>query len=769
MTVDLNTTNPLSFIEWKQYYNNILEASELSNLYNSYLVEWKDNKLTTNTKKDSFVKELYVQFLNSISTDTLDPSTKRFLSQIDTDNNYELELAVHYFTDITKQQLVNIRELRDESKFSNVKNKLKTSKKGIELYIKNYISKLLSIKEFITKETNTKVSDINISKIANSIKINFDNYASDEHLYDIHNLNKNVVTDLGKRVREEAPNIIQLLTINKDGKKLKIQTNNISTPNSLLGMNEYFEDYKRLPSRYFRNEIKELANLKYTIEKNLIEKYIANDLYLITGNREKANIEKIFTRTNPTNNLTQRYGPNLYRDIINRKNTNIYPYQLSYKNTGSTNFYSKGVTFNIQLSSVNSCEYIVPDPNLYESGLKPIGYIKNPETKETIGNLKIKQITPLVFSNKNDRLKNNDLTNNVEFYDNKILRTYGYQSQENSLNYSIAGINKREDTISFWEDKPNQINWKNTDTYPVSVLNIYPEAERLEDLLINNKTGIKLRSDIYGNEFYFIKAAHPKRYAGTSYIPSPGSSSTTECITSAEYYDGLFFSGALCAISAAEYETYGTVWDVTYDSATTQLTGIYDTFIVSDGTTCAGDTEQFNAPMSTASCNDIHTIGLSCGSVSAVSAIECGTFLNHPGNSTDLLEVYFTDTSVPYISVNTSSIFTGTTTTYEASGTNNPTVSSIPLYEHTYETNGEVYVRNVYTQKIQTLNEAMSGILNKHSGSTRLRVLTSSYIQDFDIIEDTLYIQTSAETLTERYKFKDGIFKNNASSKSIIL
>ena len=124
MTVDLNTTNPLSFIEWKQYYNNILEASELSSLYNSYLVEWKDNKLTTNTKKDSFVKELYVQFLNSISTDTLDPSTKRFLSQIDTDNNYELELAVHYFTDIAKQQLVNIRELRDESKFSNVKNKL---------------------------------------------------------------------------------------------------------------------------------------------------------------------------------------------------------------------------------------------------------------------------------------------------------------------------------------------------------------------------------------------------------------------------------------------------------------------------------------------------------------------------------------------------------------------------------------------------------------------------------------------------------------------
>ena len=135
--------------------------------------------------------------------------------------------------------------------------------------------------------------------------------------------------------------------------------------------------------------------------------------------------------------------------------------------------------------------------------------------------------------------KNNDRTNSVNFYNNKIVRNYGYQSQENSLEYTPAGINKREDNISFWEDAEGHIDWRNTDTYPVSVLNIFPESKRLYDLLITYKTGVKLRSDVYCNEFYFIKSVYPKRKAGTSYISEESSSTDTSCTTAAEFYDGL--------------------------------------------------------------------------------------------------------------------------------------------------------------------------------------------------------------------------------------
>ena len=45
MRIDLNTTNPLSFKQWKRYYDDISDASELSILYNNYLIEWKDKKV----------------------------------------------------------------------------------------------------------------------------------------------------------------------------------------------------------------------------------------------------------------------------------------------------------------------------------------------------------------------------------------------------------------------------------------------------------------------------------------------------------------------------------------------------------------------------------------------------------------------------------------------------------------------------------------------------------------------------------------------------
>ena len=41
--INLNTTNPLSFLEWKQYQSNNSNAGELSITYNNYLIEWKEN------------------------------------------------------------------------------------------------------------------------------------------------------------------------------------------------------------------------------------------------------------------------------------------------------------------------------------------------------------------------------------------------------------------------------------------------------------------------------------------------------------------------------------------------------------------------------------------------------------------------------------------------------------------------------------------------------------------------------------------------------
>ena len=775
MTVDLNTTNPLSFIEWKDYYQDIADSSELSIRYNNYLIEWKDRKQTNANDNSDYAKSIYTQFLKNLNLSTLNPNVASFIQRIDIDDIYELELSVHYFVEIIQNQLKNVRDLREEVKFSTTKNKLKTSKLGIQKYIKNFIARLLNNNEFIKEFTDTNIEDINLEKIANNIEINLKNYITDDFIYNIHKVDKDLILNIANKVLKETTHkkddpvkIIQLISINKDGKQLKVRTNNISSPNSSLSINDVYSNYERLPGRYFRGEEKTLSNLIWSHEKDLIEKYLANDLYHISGDKNNAKVEKLFDNTNPTNNLTQRYGPNLYGGSLNIKHTEIFPYQLSFKNTGTTNFYSNGLTFNVNLSTFAGREYVIPNPHKYEPGIKCVGYIKNSATGEVLRNIKRKQRTPLIFKSKNNVYKNDNQGSSIEFYNNKLLRNYGYQSQENSLEYSSTGINKREDNISFWNDEIGHIDWKNTDTYPISVLNIYPESQRLTDLLITNKTGIKLRSDIYGNEFYFIKPVYPKRYAGTTYISSTSDSSTTGCTTAAEYYDGLFFEPLLSAISAAEYFSSGTLYD--------SVTGVYDLFITShvlpaSGTHCStsGGGDQFSAPLTAYSCSDLHTIALSCGSVSAVSAIDGGPFVGHPGTGSDLVTNYFSETTIPYFSIDTSAIYTSSTTTYEASATNNPTTSAVKLFDQQFISAGEIFVRNIATQTVDPLSTAFVNVFNKHTtGSTKSNILSTSNILDFDIIENTIYVQTSAETVTELYDFVDGTFKNKASSKSII-
>ena len=773
MTIDLNTTNPLSFVEWKQYYNDNRNATELSILYNNYLVDWKEQKQANTDTKNNYTRSIYTQFLKNLTLDTLDPDVGRFLNEIDTDDIYELELGVHYFVNIIRNQVLSVKELRDEATFSTTKNKLKTSKAGVKQYLKNYISKLLSNKDFITENTDTSTTDINVEKIANAISIDIDHYVSDEFIYNIHPIDKDLVDNIENRVLRESKskNIYQLITINKNGKQYKVETNNISTPSALLGINDPFSNYERLPNRYFRNEIKTLDNLKFILERDLIKKYLANDIYRLSGDKKNANVEVLYDNVNPTNNLTQRYGPNLFGGIVNEKNTNIFPFQLSYKNTGTNNFNSFGLTFNINLSAFNGREYLIPNPHQYEPGLKAVGYIKD-HKGNILRNIKVKQSTPLIFKSKTNTFKNNDRTNSVNFYNNKIVRNYGYQSQENSLEYTPAGINKREDNISFWEDAEGHIDWRNTDTYPVSVLNIFPESKRLDDLLITNKTGVKLRSDVYGNEFYFIKSVYPKRKAGTSYISEESSSTDTSCTTAAEFYDGLYFNPLLSAISAAQADS---------PTAYTGLTGIYDTFIYNDNTLCSlgsigGAGSSFGgALVALGGCSTIDTILNNAEDYDEAvvnnvvnSLVDGGPFKGHPGRSDLLIENYFKDITIPYYTIDSTAIYSNTITTYESASLNQPTATKYQLFEQQFEEFGEIFVRNNFSQEVLTLKQAMSAVFNKHSAATKGRIYTSNKIQDFEIIEDSIYIQTNVETLTEKYTFDDGTFKNAAGSKSII-
>lgn len=768
--INLDTTTPLTFLEWKQYQTDSAEASELSLSYNNYLIDWKDRKEKISNANTSYIKDIYKEFIKNINLSNLNVNVQDFLQNIDTDDIYELELAVHYYTNIIKDLLKTTRELRDEAKFIKTKNNLKISEAGIKLYLKNYLSKLLANKEFVTENTKTESKNINNQIVANSVSIEIKPLATDNSiLYESSEPNEDLVFNIRKKIQEENPNILQVLAVNKNGRPRKLKTNSYSKEvrNGYLGVNDIFEDWKRLPTRYYKDENVKLENLKFLFEKRFIEKYIANDLFVITGNKFNFDIAKVFKSKNPTANLFQRYGANISNKLTNLKYKQNYPAQLSFNNTGVTTFYSKDLSILVNLSAFNGGTYTIPDPSKYQPGVKIVGSVKDGDGNQ-IQNITVKQQAPLLFKAKNAEYKNNDIGSSVNMYNNKLLRNFGYQSKENSLQYSHTGINKSEDNINFWQGR-DHLTWKNTDTYPVSVLNVYPESERLEDLLISNKTGIKLKSDVYGNEFLFLKSVYPKRKAGTSYISSDSSSSTVT-ITAAEYFDGLYFDSVLTSISAAEYKTSGTLYS--------SVTAIYDTHVYNDHPGIELDDNaqnysgggSFSAPLTNITCANLQDY-------ESDELIDAGSFSVHPGKSSDLIKSYFVDTTIPYFDLDINnlsardhlvSLSSYSLTEYESSSLNNFATSAVHLFDQQYISAGEVYVRDIVSQKVQPLSTAFVNIFNKHTSTTKTNILTSSNITDFDIIDSTIYIQTSAETLTELYTFEDGEFKIGASSKSLL-
>jgi len=719
--INLNTVSPLTFNEFRNYYKRYNNFNELKDLYSQYLADYRSNKSTTTTSDNNYISDNYKEFIRNVDNNDLNNEVKEFLSNLDYNNPYELDIAAHYVSDNLKREFTRLKTYRDELKFVKTKNNLKTSKKGIEIYLKNLIARLLSQDSFI--KNNTDVTSVNLKEIINKLSIKFTQYCASEievtdNITEIENSIKDTIDD---RVKQESKKTIQVLNVTSKGKKLLLRTNT----KKKISINQLYTDPLRLPERFFANENKTIDNLNINIKAKLLGKYLETDFYFLSGDTTKYELTKVISVEN-IGSYYNRYNPivsNKYGTLIKKDKI---PFKLSFHNAGLAQSLSKNLTFNVNVSAVDG-EFYLPDPTKVQRGigLRPSSTEKN---------------SPINFISDNFWIKNNDL-DSIKVSDIDTLKSYGYQSKENSLKYTSTGINRAEDEVSFWSGSQQNI-WKNSDVYKREALNTWPEAERLEDLLIKNETAVVLKNDIYGNEFVLYKSVSPKRYAGTSYTLYNESATSTEDLTSCELYDGLYFNSVLSAITAAAPSEY------------TSLTGMYDTVLTNDVSTCLGD-GGFFAPLST----------VDCSAVSGDDLVDAYYFEGHPCPASEFASIYFGRYTVN--SFNTVSIPSGFTTSYELTSLQNPSVSTIPLYNQKYITAGSLFVRDISSQKVYTFYEKLSGVLGKLSTTVK-NAISSNEVVNFDVIGNTLYIQTSANTFTESYTYDGTEFKLSLPSNSII-
>lgn len=721
--INLNTVSPLTFKEFKNYYTEYNNINDLQDLYSNYLIDYKANKEVTNVKDNNYISDNYKELIKNIDNSDLNKEIQSYLLQLNYKNPYELDIATHYVSDNLKKEFSRLKKYREELKFSKTKNTLKASKKGIEIYLKNLISRLLTQDSFIRKNTN--ITSINIKEIINKISIQFVRYCTNE----VNSTDSSVSLDdsikdvLSEKVKRESKKIIQGININHKGKRY-ILTSNIG---KRVSINKIYTDYKKLPSRFFANEIKSLENLNVNLKSKLLEKYLSCDVFYLSGDTKQYELKRVLTAEN-SNAYSNRYNPVAVNEYGNLIRSLTIPFQLSFENAGIAQALSKNLTFNVDVSAVNDSFYL-PNPNKIQNGIG----LKNKKSKKNI---------PINFSCDNRWIKNNDL-NHIKVYDNDSLKSYGYQSKENALKYTQTGINRVFDEVSFWSGSMQDV-WKNEDAYKRQALNVWPESERFEDLLIKNETAVVLKNDIYGNEFVLYKSVSPKRFAGSSYnLYNDDTSTFAADITSCELYDGLYFNSVLSAITAGDTH-----------SNYTSLTGMYDTVLTNDVSTCAGQ-NGFFAPLST----------VACSAISGDSLVDAYYFEGHPCHGSHFAQIY--NKKYELMTFNSLAVPAGFTTTYEPTSFQNPAVSTISLYKQKFETPGAMFVREISSQKVYTLYEKLSGVIRKQNSSLK-EAISTNQITNFDIVGNTIYFQTSSDTFTESYSYDGSTFEVALPSNSLI-
>jgi len=516
-------TNPIDFIEpltfqqWLKYNNSLFTSSEdFLSRYQSYLNNWYEVKNIQREVQELTTRSLYTELINEIVLNYTTSDEKRFLKNIDFNNNRDLAVAVPFFAEKIKEICLYYSTLRDDVKTGVTRYNLKGSNFGIQKLIYNEISKSLETEDLtdFIKNLNLSLSSIRNNMVIDvedlydtytnyldtSFNFNFSSYDTQSGLLkDYFNLNQyNIDPNLFLNFNYSIVNAITSYPFYL----IELGNNNFSISPTVNSSNLSF-----LKDSDFINTVNNnnSNNLNLNLNKELIQKYIGTDFYyLSTGNTSNQFLSGLlFTANNEFANYINKRFPSVAAVPSEEFLRTSKDIGLFFKpdKIGFSNFSNFGLTVTINRDSLSANTiYIFPDPQKFEnvSGL----------TEEEF-------TSPLTFL-ENNYFNKIDFSNQFLFGDSETssyFQTFRpYQTREQSLNYSNQGLSRYTDPQDFFKSDLKNI-WSNEDIYPKIPSNLFPIDNRLEKLYSLNKTLVQLKSDIYGNEFSLYKDVHPLKQA----------------------------------------------------------------------------------------------------------------------------------------------------------------------------------------------------------------------------------------------------------------
>lgn len=313
----IDNNNPLSFFDYLKHTRHVASPIEFNDSYNLYLHDWYKIKGETTSTASAKVRDRYIDLLKDISINFTTAEEKRFLSNIDFDNPQDLAIAVPFYSAKIAEICQFYVRKREQIKYKIEDNKIKGTKIGIEKNIFNTIIEYIFTDD---QQETYNTSNAALSTIINSLNIEV------EEMFDTYSDYFNIDGDLSSENYEDggslrstyftanniaASSAIGDLFVNFDE---SLKRDIFSKPLVLSGFGNLFSlnidtSFLELVSneniQEILNEDLPQADLKLSLKKKLLEKYIGTDIYYLSTNSTGTDFVSgvLFKSQEPSKNL----------------------------------------------------------------------------------------------------------------------------------------------------------------------------------------------------------------------------------------------------------------------------------------------------------------------------------------------------------------------------------------------------------------------------------------------------------------------------------
>lgn len=513
---------PVSFAVWLEQKS--LRGSSVDILfknYNDYIIAWGKLKKKTDSEISVTIKDSYIQVLKDLVINYSTEEEKRFISNADFSDPYDLDIILNFFVTKLKTVCLFYSDQRELLKTASIQHNLKGSNLGIETFVKKAIFDTITTNQLDFSETDTNVGFPPISAVAQNINV----YV--EELYDTYSDYYNI-NPSGEGVDKESISSLRLqlssanvasevdpyLYLNlKESIKQAILDYNFYVDS--LGINNFVinpilsgTELNYLKERDFINYLSAGgdSNLKLNLLKRITPKYLCNDFYyLSTGSTVNQRVSGLLFTVAP---LTG--APTL--NLLNRH----YPTTASVPNLSS--LYSAVVLGKFFLPQFTGLLiHNTPDKKitLNEKNLKPNTLYAFPDP-ELIGNTSYNSNSDNLFSPYHyivdvswNKVSRSNSFRFAEVLSNSYNPLYfAYQSETQDLQKDYEGLSRSSDNLQFWEGKFQDI-WSNSSWPGLDKVEELPLNERQASVLAGELSLTQWNGDKFGNEYGLYKKAFP--------------------------------------------------------------------------------------------------------------------------------------------------------------------------------------------------------------------------------------------------------------------